>query len=161
MTASIAAEPKNAPVFVQSRPQRILVVDMSGQAEHDRVVRKRGGRVDKMLERVDRHDCVDRRDQSRRAGEPLSDKRKAGVGRRGRADDHVEIKTLAVITEPSPAIVALFVDDDGRLTNADGAKAIERVFDQRPPADRSHRLADAIAVGAQPCPMAGGDNASA
>src|ERR1700685_122974 len=44
-------------------------------------------------------------------------------------------------TEPSPAIVAPFVDDDRHPANAGGAKAIERMLDQGPPADRRHRLA--------------------
>ena len=136
------------PVLIQRRPQRIVVIDMIGQAEHDRVIRKAGGRVDKMLKCVDRHNRVDRRDDRGSAGKPSGDELKARVGRRGRAHDQVEIKTLTVLAEPSPAIVALFVDDDGHSVDANRAKTIKGVLDQGPSADWRHRLADAIAIGA-------------
>ena len=100
-----------------------------------------------MLKGVGRHDRIDRRDERRRAGEPGRDEPEARVGRRGRAHDHVEIEIAAVVAEPLPAIVAVFVDDDRHLANADRAKPVKRVVDQRSPADRRHRLADAIAVG--------------
>ena len=134
---------------------------MIGQAEHDRVIRKARGGTDEMVEGVEGHDRVDRRDDRSRAGKPSGDELKARVRRRGCADDHVEIQAIAVVAEPSPAIVAAFVDEDSRLADANGAKAIKRVADQGPSADRNHRLADAIPVGLEARPMAGGDDASA
>ena len=67
---------------------------------------------------------------------------------------------MAVFFKPALAIVAVFVDDDGRLANANRPKAIEGVADQRPSADRRHWLADAKAVCPQASPMASGDDAS-
>src|SRR5277367_4547588 len=61
-------------------------------------------------------------------------------------------------TEPSPAIVAPFVDDDRHPANAGGAKAIERVLDQGPPADRRHGLARTMTVGSQAGPVSSGDD---
>ena len=80
MAALVAAEPKNAPVLVESRPQRIVVVDVISQAEHDRVIREARGEADEMLKGVGRHDRVDRRDERRSAGKPGGDDLKARVG---------------------------------------------------------------------------------
>ena len=97
---------------------------------------------------VEGHNRVDRCDNRGGAHKPSSDELKARVGRRSRADDQVEIKTPTVLAEPSPAIVALFVDDDGHPVDANRPKTTKGVLDQGPSANWRHRLADAIAVGA-------------
>ena len=80
MAAFFAAEPPNAAVrAIQRRPERIFVVDMISQAEHDRVPGKPGGRLHENAKVVDRHDRVDCRDHRRRVGEPAGDELEAGV----------------------------------------------------------------------------------
>src|SRR5271168_4446564 len=60
-----------------------------------------------------------------------------------------------------PTIIAAFVDDDGRLTNANGAKPIKGMANQGQSADRRHWLADAITVRPQASPVASGNDSSA
>jgi hypothetical protein len=120
---------------------------VASQTEHESVIREAGSRVYKMLKGIDRHDGVYRGDDGRRAGKPRGDQLKARIRRWSRAHDQVEIKIAAVLAEPLAAIVASLIDDDGRFANADRAKAVKGMTDQRLSADRSHRLTDAIAVG--------------
>src|SRR4029077_5425533 len=107
------------------------------------------GRAYKMPKGLCRHDRIDRRDERRSAGKPGGDDLKASVRRRRRAHYEIEIQVATVIAEPMPTIIAAFVDDDGRLVNADGAKPVKGMADQGPAADRRHWLADAITVRAQ------------
>ena len=129
---------------VERRPERIVVVDMAGEAEHCRVGRKARGRAHKMAEVGDRHDRIDRRDQRRPTGQPGGDQLKARVRRGRRAHDHVEVKILPVVVEPLPAIVALFVDDDRDSVNAHGAKTFEGVVDQGPAGDLDQGLGPVV-----------------
>src|ERR1700734_189390 len=114
-----------------------------------------------MLKRACRHDRIDCRDERRSAGKPGGDDLKARVRRRSRAHDEVEIQVAAVIVKPMPTIIAAFVDDNGRLVNADRAKPVKGVANQGPPADRRHRFADAITVRPQASPVAGRDDSPA
>ena len=86
--------------------------------------------------------------------------RKAGVRRRRRANDHVEIEISGMAFEPLPAVVAGLVDDDRQSANADRAEAIESVIDQRTSSDRHHWLADAKPVRTQAASLACGNDAS-
>ena len=80
MAALIAAQPKNAPLPVQSRPQRVVVVHVVSQAEHDRVIREARGRAYKMLKGACRHDRIDGGDERRSTGQSSGDNLKARIG---------------------------------------------------------------------------------
>src|SRR4029077_8161090 len=103
-------------------------------------------RAYEMLKGVCRHDRIDCCDERRSAGKPGRHNLKARVRRRSRAHYEIEIQVATVIAEPMPTIIAAFVDDDGLLTNANGAKPVEGVANQGASADRRHWLADAITV---------------
>ena len=68
-------------------------------------------------------------------------------------------KSPAMVVEPSVAIVARFIDDDGQSANSDRAEAIDCVVDKGSSADRRHRFADAIPISPQAAPEARGDDA--
>src|SRR6185437_8334995 len=80
MAAFTAAELDNAPPPAQSRPQRIIVVHVISQAEHDCVIREAPGQAHEMLKGACRHDRINGRDERRSAGQPGGDNLKARVG---------------------------------------------------------------------------------
>src|SRR5262245_5468820 len=145
---------------VQRDPQWILVVDMLGQAEHHRVLRKARGGFYNKFEIITRPDQVHGSDYRRGIAQPACDKPEGRVGRRCPAHNQVQLEIAGVAFKPLTAIVARVVDNDSQTANADGAEAIESVIDKRAPFDRHHRLADAIAVRAQPTSLAGGNDAA-
>ncbi len=161
MGAVAATEPPNAAVRrIQGGPQRVLVVDMIRQAERDRLLCTLGRRAHKGAKVADRHDGVDRRDHGRRPGKVVGDHPEARVRRGGGAHDQIEIEIAAMFAQPLPAIVAGVVDDDGQSANSRSPEAIERQVDQRAAGDRHHRLAHAVAIGAQARPLPCRDDAS-
>ena len=160
MRPAPAAKLENAAVSgVQSRPERIFVIDKIRQGERDGVFSHLGRGTDKDAKIVHRHYRVDRRDDSRAAGQAIDDQLKAGVGRGRRPNDNVEIEICGMVVEPSVAIVARIIDDDGQSANSDRAEAIDCVVDKGSSADRRHRFADAITISPQAAPEARGDDA--
>ncbi|MGA7197146.1 MAG: hypothetical protein WBY97_08700 [Roseiarcus sp.] len=160
MVAASAAKLKNAAIGrIQRRPKRILIIDVISQAERDGVFSHRSRGTDKDAKGVHRHYRVDRRDDRRDAGQAIHDQLEAGVGRGRRANNNVEIEISSMVVEPSVAIVARVIDDDGQSANSDRAEAIDCVVDKGSSADRRHRFADAIPISPQAAPEARGDDA--
>src|ERR1700722_17456942 len=109
---------------------------MSGQAEHECVIRKADCGAYKALKVVYRHNGVNRRHERRDSGKPGGDKLKARVPRRRRPHNQVKIEILTVVAKPPHTIVAPFVDNNRRSANVDGAKTIKSMADQRLSANR-------------------------
>ena len=79
MAAFVAAQTKNAPLSVQGRPQRFIVVHVVSQTEHDGVIGQARRQAHEMLKGACRHDRIDGRDERRSAGQPGGDNLEARI----------------------------------------------------------------------------------